>query len=293
MKHTLSIIILTYNEERHIGPCMRSVAFADEIVVIDDASTDKTVAIARKLGATVYKRKLDDFASQRNFALTKAKGEWVLFVDADERVTPQLQKEIKQAINQDAVVYKIPRKNHIFGKFFSFTNWYPDFQTRLIKVGKAHFDRTVHEQVVTDEIVGQLVHEFVHYNYDNVDQFISKNFGVYASLEAGRLVKSGYVFAFSDLVEKPVAEFLSRFFAGRGYKDGIHGFIASILVAIAVFITYVKVWELQGSKDQSVSLLALGNKLESSHENTSYWLRKSRIDAEKNAIKRFFLKIIT
>ena len=116
MKHTLSAVILTHNEERHIGSCMQSVKFADEIVVIDDASTDKTVSIAKKLGVTVYKRKLDDFASQRNFALTKVAGEWVLFVDADERVTAKLQQEIKQAINGDASAYKIPRKNNIFGR---------------------------------------------------------------------------------------------------------------------------------------------------------------------------------
>ncbi len=140
---TLYAVILTYNEARHIQACIESGRFADHVVVFDSYSTDDTVRLARELGAEVTQRQFDDYAGQRNAALKYVEGraDWVLFVDADERVTPELAAEVQTAIqNPEFVAWRVPRFNYILGKLTKGAGWYPDYQTRLLQVGAAHYD---------------------------------------------------------------------------------------------------------------------------------------------------------
>ncbi len=293
MNKKLSVIILTRNEEKNIRECMKSVSFADEIVVIDDNSTDKTRDIAEKMGAVVYKRKLDDFATQRNFGISKATGKWILFIDADERVPTELHKEIMSAIgNHSNEYYKIPRKNKLFGKYLQYTDWYPDYQHRLFKSGEALWDRRVHEQLKTKSEPISLSEPLLHDNYDTIDQFITKNYGSYADYEADVLISSGYVFYWPDLLVKPAGEFMRRYFATEGYKDGIHGLVASILVSISTFIVYAKVWEREGFKEIETPLGTVRGHLMQIDSDMRYWIRRSVLSKEKNLLVKLMRKVI-
>lgn len=293
----LSVVILTKNEEKNIADCIKNLEFADEILIVDDGSEDKTIERAKKLGAQAYERKLDNFAAQRNFALTKAKGQWVLFVDADERVSDSLGKEIRLIIqkskndNNQISGYWIPRKNRIFNKFFKDTDWYPDYQLRLVKNGKAKYKRAVHEKVEIEGNTSYLKNPIIHYNYDTVDQFIVKNYIQYSDYEAQILLEEGYSFNLRDLVEKPLSEFLRRFYAGKGYKDGVHGLIASVLVAFATFIVYVKMWEKQGFRERKISINEIEYELKSESKNFRYWFKKVKLDSEDNIIKKGLIKL--
>lgn len=289
----ISVIILTKNEERNIKDCMDSVSFAHEIIVIDDESTDKTREIAKKLGATVFKRRLDDFASQRNFGLTKASGDWVLYIDADERIPKELAHEIVDAVNSDQkYFYKIPRKNKIFGKYLEHTDWYPDYQYRLFEKGKGFWDRKVHEQLKTSLTGKELEKPISHDNYESIQQFIDKNFGIYADYEAELLMSSGYKFKSVDLITKPVNEFLRRFFATRGYLDGVHGLVASVLVSIGTFVVYSKVWEKQGFREEAIPIKTIDNEFSKMNKDVQYWIRNSMLSSEKNPIIKLFKKIV-
>ncbi|MCA9914303.1 MAG: glycosyltransferase family 2 protein [Anaerolineae bacterium] len=139
----LMAIILTYNEAKHIQGCLQTLQFADDRLVFDSYSTDDTVALAQAAGAQVLQHKFDDYASQRNAALTAVSDQcdWVLFIDADERVTPALAKEVRQIIDQsEHVAWGIPRHNYLFRKLTLGAGWYPDYQMRLLRMGRVHYD---------------------------------------------------------------------------------------------------------------------------------------------------------
>jgi glycosyltransferase involved in cell wall biosynthesis len=289
----LSVIILTRNEEKNIKDCIESVSFAHEIIVIDDNSNDKTSEIAKKYGAKVYMRRLDDFATQRNFGLTKVTGDWVLYIDADERVSRELAHEIVDAINkEDKYFYKIPRKNKIFGKYLEHTDWYPDYQYRLFEKGEGKWGRKVHEQLETKRSGKELERPLMHDNYETVQQFIDKNFGIYADYEAELLISSGYKIQPFDLIGKPVNEFLRRFFATRGYLDGIHGLVASALVSFGTFVVYAKVWEKQGFRQESLPLKTIEKEFSTIGRDIQFWVKNSMLATEKNALVKFIKKIV-
>ena len=289
----LSVVILTKNEEKNIKACIESISFSSEILVIDDNSTDSTRTIAKKMGAKVYIRTLDDFASQRNFGLTKVTGDWVLFIDADERVPRELAHEIVDSINsEDEFFYKIPRKNKIFGKYLEHTDWYPDYQYRLFEKGKGKWGRKVHEQLETKLTGRELDKSLLHDNYETIQQFVDKNFGIYADYEADLLISSGYKFQPADLVSKPINEFLRRFFASRGYLDGVHGLVASTLVSFGTFVVYAKVWEKQGFREESLSLKTIQGEFNKSGRDIQFWIKNSLLSGEKNALIKLFKKIV-
>lgn len=228
-------IILTYNESEHVEACIESLAFTDSVVVVDSFSTDDTVVLAEKKGATVYQQKFQDYANQRNFALARVKddADWVLFVDADERVTSELAQEIRDVIHDDNYVgWEIPRHNYIFGKLTRGAGWYPDHQTRLLRVGSAHYDpeRKVHEVVILDGQLGTLSAHFTHYNYKTLSQFLDKQ-RKYTAYEAGIMHEQGIKPKFRNYILQPLRHFRWRFFTLKGYRDGWHGFRLSMLMA--------------------------------------------------------------
>ena len=190
----LTAIILTHNEAKHIRECIAFAKFADRVLVFDSFSTDNTVNLAEDAGADVIQHKFENFASQRNAALNAVKDstDWVLFIDADERVTQELANEVREKIanSADVVGYGIPRWNYIAGKLTKGAGWYPDYQTRLLKVGFAHYDpeRTVHELTILDGDEAQLDNHFIHYNYESMAQFMEKQ-----AREAGATRSTGYI----------------------------------------------------------------------------------------------------
>src|SRR5258706_8707715 len=172
----LTAIVLTGNEERHLPDCLASLAWAPGVVVFDSFSTDRTVELARAAGARVVQRTFDNYAAQRDAALQAADTEWVLFVDADERVTPALRDEIQTVVERPEPGWWIPRDNYIFGRLTRHAGWYPDYQLRLLRPALAHYDsqRPVHELIILDSPLkpGHLTAPLIHLNYETAAEFV-------------------------------------------------------------------------------------------------------------------------
>ncbi len=245
---TLAAIVLTKNEAAHIAECLESIGFADVLLVFDSGSTDATRTIAQALGADVRERAFDNYASQRNAALAAVQGraDYVLFVDADERVSPALAREVLDVIRREPQIagWRIPRHNYIFGKLTRGAGWYPDYQTRLLKVGAARYDpeRQVHEVVLLDGDCGTLTQPLVHYNYRDLAQFTDKQ-RRYTAYEARILFEAGTRPKVRNFILQPYRQFKWRFLHLRGYRDGLHGLRLSLLMAWYEFRKY---WLLRG-----------------------------------------------
>ncbi len=282
----LTAVILAKNEEENLPGCLESVQkLADEIILIDDYSSDKTAEIARKAGVRIYSRKLDNFSSQRNFALEKVKSSWVLFIDPDEEVSPELAQEMKKAIQSNKFDgFRIPRKNIIFGKWIKHSGWYPDFQLHLFKKEKGKYEGMVHEQVEIKGKVGELKNFLVHKNYESISQYLEK-LSRYTSLEKEFQIDSGYKFSWQDLIKKPLGEFLRRFFAEEGYKDGIHGLALALLQSFSELVVYLKIWEKEGFKEEETP--GVFEEIRKGISEINFWLNQK----EGNPLKRILQKL--
>jgi len=237
----LTAIVLTHNEAEHIQECLKSLEFADERIIFDSLSTDNTVELARQSGAAVIRHEFENYAAQRNAALDAVAGktDWVLFVDADERVSPELAEEVRQAImSRQYVGYQIPRYNYIFGKLTKGAGWYPDYQTRLLKVGKARYENPVHEVVVLEGELGTVQEHFVHHNYKDIQHFIEKQ-RKYTRYDAQIMFDEGIHPKAQNYILQPLRHFRWRFFQLGGYRDGWHGFRLSAMMAWYEFRKYL------------------------------------------------------
>ena len=273
----LSVIILTHNEEKHIRDCLASVRdFADELLVLDSNSTDRTVEIAREAGARIESRPFDNYPAQRNYAIDLARGDWIFFIDADERATPTLGKEILGVISgQPSAVSRqpndrrpttadrvlslvgfwVPRRNIIFGKEIHYTGWSPDYQPRVLKKGSARFDpaREVHELILWDGEVGYLREPLIHYNYETLAQFRAKQIK-YARYEAQIWFAEGKRAHWRGAIGQPLREFFRRYISLQGWRDGGHGLLLSSLMAYYAFVRWRMLREMQ--------IRSLGGKIE-------------------------------
>jgi glycosyltransferase involved in cell wall biosynthesis len=248
----LTAIILTYNEADHITACIESVRFADHVLIFDSISSDDTVKLAEEAGAEIIQHPFEDYASQRNAALETVRdsADWVLFVDADERVTPELAMEVRaQVMLPGYAGFRIPRHNYIFGKLTLGAGWYPDYQTRLLKVGAARYDptRKVHEVVLLDEEEGTLDHPLIHYNYRNVQQFKEKQ-RRYTAYDAGILYEQGIRPKPQNYILQPFRQFWWRFVTLKGIQDGFHGLRLSLLMGWYELRKYLLLRQLWASK---------------------------------------------
>jgi hypothetical protein len=242
----LTAIILTYNEAAHIQACIESLRFADSIIVLDSFSTDDTITLVRTAGAAIYQQKFEDYPQQRNAALSKASDGWVLFVDADERVTAELVAEIREKISRTEFAgFRIPRNNYIFGRLTRGAGWYPDYQTRLLRTGKAHYDptRKVHEVVILDGDEGTLENPLIHYNYRDGKQFAEKQ-RRYSAYDARILFTQGVKPKPRNYVLQPLRQFWWRFVTLKGYQDGLHGLRLSLLMGWYEFRKYQQLGKL-------------------------------------------------
>ena len=244
----LSVTVITLNEEKDLPNCLDSVKeIADEIVVVDSGSTDKTVEIARRYGAKVYTRKFDNYANQKNYAVEKATGKWMLSLDADEKITPELAREINSKIQNKKsknVAYSIPRKNIIFGKLIKYSRWQPELDRHvwLWKKDYGRWEGMVHEEVVVKGDVGELEYAKIHYQYKTVRDFIAM-MNRYSELDAVKRVKDGTVFSYIRLFIDPIYNFSVRYFYRLGFLDGWRGFVLSYLMAVYHLELWIKVWE--------------------------------------------------
>ena len=231
----LTAIVLTHNESEQIADCIKTLRFADRIIVFDSYSSDDTVSIAQAKGADIFQHEFENYAEQRNAALdaTDEMTDWVLFVDADERITDTLATEIREKIvHPDIAGWRLPRHNYIFGVLTKGAGWYPDYQTRLLRVGQAYYDRQrpVHEIVKLYGEEGTLRNPIIHYNYVDLEQFKGKQEN-YAKIEAQSLFANGVVPRQHNYILQPLRQFYWRFITLRGYRDRWHGLRLSALLA--------------------------------------------------------------
>lgn len=269
----LSVVISTHNSESLLAEAIASVKqIAFEIIVVDNQSTDKTVQRAKHLGARVFSHQnLPSILNRaKNVGFGKARGSWILSLDPDERVSPELRKEIKQATRDPSAslraskrpirlaqgeqatiytAYQMRRKNIIFGTWIKHGLWYPDEQIRLFQKGKGRFaEKHNHEKLTVKGMVGTLNGHLVHYNYTSVTQYLDKINHLYSDNEADAFIASGRKVAWYDAIRMPLSDFLTNFFARDGYKDGLHGLALSILQAFYMFVVFAKIWERQKFK---------------------------------------------
>ncbi len=238
----LSVVIIAKDAALTLPNCLKSIKrlACEVIVVVDSRSRDETVEIAKATGARVFKRKFDNFAAQKNFGLTKAGGEWVLALDADEEISVQLAEEIARVLPlTSATAFKIARLNYIWGKAMSHTDWDPQTDTHvwLWKRGSGQWVGNVHEEVVVLGKIDHLQGYKIHHNYQSVEQFLDK-MNQYTTLEA-----QNRTFSLPLLFIYPVWKFIRHYIIYQGFLDGWHGLALSYLMAIYGLAIYIKAWE--------------------------------------------------
>ena len=241
----VSVTIITMNEEANIQACLESVSWADEVLVSDSGSIDRTVEICREYNAKIFNDKWLGFGKQKNLIASRAKNNLVLNIDADERVTPDLRKEIETVLNQDDCDgYNIPRKNFFGNRWVRYCGWYPDYNLRLYRKDKGSFnERDVHEAVKIDGKVGYLNAPLVHYTYRDISDYL-KRMDRYSTLAAEEMLKNGRKVSYLSILSRPIATFLKMFFLQKGFLEGYRGLILSGLYASYTFSKYAKLWEM-------------------------------------------------
>lgn len=297
-KINISAVINTRNEESELEDCLITLQFADEIIVVDMESTDATKDIAKGFTDKVYDTAMVGYVElARNFAISKAVGNWILIVDADERIPKTLAKKLIEIMLEDKADFvRIPRKNLIFGQWTQYSRWWPDYNIRFFKKGSVEWQSEIHSIPVTtgtginldaDETLA-----IEHHHYDTIDEYFERALR-YSTQQAKELIGSGYKFDAKDLITKPLSEFISRFFAGDGYKDGLHGLVLALLQMFSVMLIYLKVWQTEGHQPQKANILTpIWQKtfLEKFKE-LRYWYLTVLIQSQTSKTKRYFYKL--
>ncbi len=294
----LSVVISAYNEEQKIAKCLESAKFADEIVVIDNSSTDNTSKIASKYTKNIYTQKNNpaQIDLQKNFGFEKATGDWILSLDADETVSGELAEEIKETLAKNVKEngYLIPRKNYIFGEWIEHAGWYPDYQLRLFRKGKGKFlEKHVHEKLKVEGETGKLKNDILHDNYETILQFMHRAVDVYCPNEADFLLSNGYKFSSFDAIRFPFDEFVNRFFAREGYKDGLHGLMLSILMAFYRFLVFAYIWEKMGfiKENGEEFLQKAEEEFKKADKDLRFWFFNEKKKGTKNPIKKNIYRV--
>ena len=244
-RRPLTVIVPTLNEEEMLPACLESVRFADEILVVDSFSTDRTGAIARAAGARFLQNRFIDFSAQKNWAIERAAHEWILQVDADERVTPALRAGIEAILvaGPDRAAYRMPRRNYFLGRPMRHTGWGRDAVVRLFR-RTARFEGEVHEELRVDGPIGELEGALDHHSFRSFAQYWSKMLS-YSALGAARLRREGRRAGPAQVALHPLAYFLKMYVLRLGFLDGMHGLVLSLLGATTVYFKYARLWELQ------------------------------------------------
>ncbi len=246
----LSAVIITKNEEDNLERCLQSLAFCDEIIVLDSDSTDRTQEIAKRYTSHVYNEKWKGFEAQRTLALTYATHEWILSIDADEEVSLELRNEIVTALNSESesVAYSLPRKTIHFDRWIRYGGWYPNRLVRIFRKAEGEWKGdAVHEFWSTRGKIGELQSDLLHYSFSNLSDQVERN-NKYSSLGAQKLETSSKKFSLAKLLFKPLSKFCETYLLKLGFLDGYPGFIISVSASYSVFLKWAKLWELQSVK---------------------------------------------
>jgi len=247
-QNKISVVIITGNEENNIKDCLKSVQWADEIIVVDSESADSTVQIAKEFTDKVIIHKWEGYAKQKSYAISLAVNEWVLSLDADERVTKELAEEILyyDLFKTNYVAFKIHRENYFIGMKINNCGWGNDYQLRLFRKSKTRLnERLVHEGFIVDGKVTLLNNSILHYSYNNLKDGFDK-INIYSSLEAEEKHSRKKVSTLS-IVLYPILAFLQHYFLRKGIGDGKHGLMISLMHAVTKLQVQMKIWEIKNN----------------------------------------------
>ena len=245
---SISVIIITKNEEKNIEACLQSVCgWADEVIVVDDESTDRTVELARKYTDRIFFKKMDIEGRHRNWAYAQAKNKWVLSLDADERATPELMQEISEVIKKESPFggFTIPRRNYIGKYWVRHGGWYPSPQLKLFQKDKFRYEEVqVHPRAFMDEPCGHLKSDIIHHSYRNFEDFLAK-LNRQTTWEAEKWINTGCQMTLARIIWRTIDRFFRRYVRKKGYKDGIYGFMVAYFDSFYQILSYAKYKELQ------------------------------------------------
>mgnify|MGYP001606230647 CR=1 FL=1 len=248
----LSVVILTKNEERNIKDCLESVAgWADEILIIDDMSTDNTLEIAKRYTDRAITKKMDIEGRHRNFAYSQAKNLWVLSLDADERVTEDLKKEIEKTINPDTKYngFTVPRRNFIGNYWVKYGGWYPSPQLKLFRKDKFRYEEVgVHPRAFMDDPCGHMKSDIIHYSYRNIEDFLNK-LNNQTTREAEKWYSQNKPMRLVRFLWRTYDRFMRTYFTRKGYKDGFIGFVVAFFAGFYQILSYLKYREIIKGQD--------------------------------------------
>jgi len=255
----LSVIVITFNEERNIERCLRSVQWADEVIVVDSFSTDRTIALAKNYTPHVFQHAYDGDIPQRERGIAKATGEWIFYIDADEEVSPELQEEMRHLLGSATAKagYVVPRKVSAFGRWILHGGWYPDYTFRLFRRANYRAEHAeVHGGFTVDGEKGRLKGFLFHYTYETIEQYLSK-MNDYTSLQVSSKLRDAPAMrvSWTKILLSPPSHFFRKYFSQKGYKDGFAGFTLAALGAIYTLALYAKVWEYQMRKSEGKGIL--------------------------------------
>jgi glycosyltransferase involved in cell wall biosynthesis len=243
----ISATLITYNEENNIAQALKSLSWADEILVVDSGSSDATVEICRSFNSRIIHRNWTGYVDQKNFAVEEARNDWIFSLDADERVSPELIREIEELNRRgfSSSGYKIPRAAFFMGRWIRHGSWYPDYQLRLFdrRTGKWEGGR-VHESVRMRGNPAFLSGEILHYSYRNISEYLVR-LETYSSLAALDYGQKGKRATFPGMICNPIAVFLKSYLMKRGFLDGTPGLVVAAMAAVSVFFKYSKLYEIQ------------------------------------------------
>ncbi|GJL56322.1 MAG: glycosyl transferase [Nitrospirales bacterium] len=243
---TIAALVITKNEERHIAECLESVTWVDEIILVDAQSTDGTVAIAKRFTDCVFIRPWPGFGPQKNFGMEHVTSDWIVIVDADERVSVELAKEIQETlttVSDDRAAFRVPRRNYFYGQWVRWGGAYPDYQIRLVRRGKAQYnDVAVHENLLVDGQIGTLSAHLDHHTERQITDHFRK-FNLYTTLAASEKGKSQQSVAWYHLVCNPLVIFFKTYVVKKGYRDGTRGVIFAVFASMYTFVKYTKLLE--------------------------------------------------
>jgi glycosyltransferase involved in cell wall biosynthesis len=248
-KPGLSVCIIALNEEERLPRCLEALRFADEIIIVDGGSSDRTIEVAKHIApsAHINVRKFDDFVSQKNFAISLAACSWILVVDADEVVTPELQGEVERVVEGGGPEngFKIPRMTHYLGRWIRHCGWYPDYNIRLFRQGYARFEGgTVHERAQVQGPVGVLRAHLQHFSYRSISDHLTR-IDRYSTLIADDKYRKGDRSSPLWAIYKSVSKFLLVYFWKAGFLDGQAGLVVAVLGGYYNFLKYIKLWEIR------------------------------------------------
>ena len=250
-KIPLSVVIITKNEEANIRECLESVKWADDIVIVDDGSQDKTVEIAQNYTDRIFQKRMDIEGKHRNWANALARNSWVLSLDADERVTPELREEIARIMDRPGEFkgFAIPRKNYIGNYWVRFGGWYPSAQLKLFRKEDFRWEEVeVHPRAFLNGRWGKLTRDIIHYSYKDFGDFLHK-MNRQTTLEAIKWVKDRRKMGLGRALWRAGDRFMRTFLRKKAYKDGFLGFIISVFSGFYQILSYAKYWELKKDID--------------------------------------------